>query len=218
MTTRLSGIQHRRARPDRPAQPDRRRLAAWIAALWGTGALWPMPAAAQDEASAESLAEGGQDQSAPPLQDAPVPRDPHVGPVTNLPLPRYVSLKTNEGNARRGPGLTHRIDWVFTRAGMPLKVTAEYEHWRRVEDRDGAGGWVHYSLLSGVRTVLVTRDMAEFRDQPEAAAPVLYQAEMDVIGKLVAASGDWARVVIEGEKGWARIADLWGVDPGEVFG
>ena len=39
------------------------------------------------------------------------------GAVTNLPLPRYVSLKTGEGNARRGPGSTHRIDWVFTRAG-----------------------------------------------------------------------------------------------------
>ena len=54
------------------------------------------------------------------------------------------------------PGLTHRVDWVFTRAGMPLKITAEYENWRRVEDFEGAGGWVHYSLLSGVRTVMVT--------------------------------------------------------------
>ena len=42
------------------------------------------------------------------------------GPVTNLPMPRYVSLKTSEGNVRRGPSLTHRIDWVFKRRGMPL--------------------------------------------------------------------------------------------------
>ena len=82
-------------------------------------------------------------------------RDPGKGPVTNLPLPRYVSLKGSEGNARRGPSLSHRIDWVFRHAGMPLRVVAEFGHWRRVEDKDGAGGWVHYALLSGVRTAIV---------------------------------------------------------------
>jgi SH3-like domain-containing protein len=144
------------------------------------------------------------------------PRNPNEGPVTHLPLPRYVSLKTGEGNARRGPGLTHRIDWVFTRAGMPLKVTAEFEHWRRVEDQDGAGGWVHYSLLSGVRAVLVTTDMAEFHDTPDASARVAYQAEMSVIGKLLECDLTWCRVSVDGEKGWALKSDLWGVDPDEV--
>ena len=43
------------------------------------------------------------------------------GPVTNLPLPRFVSMKANEGNVRRGPSLTHRIDWVYTRRDMPLE-------------------------------------------------------------------------------------------------
>ena len=35
------------------------------------------------------------------------------GPVTNLLMPRYVSLKATEANARRGPSLSHRIDWIF---------------------------------------------------------------------------------------------------------
>ena len=75
--------------------------------------------------------------------------EPGYGAVTNLPLPRFVSLKGTEGNARRGPSLTQRIDWVFTRRGMPLEITAEFENWRLVVDKDGAGGWVHYALLSG---------------------------------------------------------------------
>jgi len=66
---------------------------------------------------------------------------------------------------RRGPSLTHRIDWIFKRRGMPLQVTAEFGNWRRVRDRDGAGGWIHYSLLSGVRTVLVEKDMLALRLQ-----------------------------------------------------
>lgn len=142
---------------------------------------------------------------------------PGFGCVTNLPLPRYVSLKGSEGNARRGPGLTHRIDWVFTRSGMPLRITAEYEHWRRVEDAEGAGGWVHYSLLSGSRAVLVTTDMAEFRSKPELSADVVVQAELGVIGKIISCAGEWCRVALEGEKGWVQTSALWGVDPGEVI-
>jgi SH3-like domain-containing protein len=145
------------------------------------------------------------------------PHDPGKGAVTNLPIPRFVSLKGNEGNARRGPGLTHRIDWVFTREGMPLKITAEYEHWRRVEDADGAGGWVHYSLLSGVRTVLVEQDMAEAFSQPDAKSDVLYQSELGVVGKLLQCVPDWCRISVEGEKGWVSKDALWGVTPDEIF-
>ena len=144
-------------------------------------------------------------------------RDPNRGAVSNLPLPRYVTLKTSEGNARRGPGLTHRIDWVFTRAGMPLKITAEHGHWRRVEDAEGLGGWVHYSLLSGVRTVLVVQDLAEFHDSPEAGAAVSFKAERNVIGKLLECNRDWCRVSTDGDKGWILKTALWGVDPEEIL-
>ncbi len=144
-------------------------------------------------------------------------RDPTRGSVTNLPLPRYVSLKGNEGNARRGPGLTHRIDWVFTRSGMPLRITAEYEHWRRVEDADGAGGWVHYSLLSGVRSALVAVDVADFRDAPQDDAAVSFQAERTVVGWIQECVLDWCRMSVDGEKGWVRKSALWGVDAGEMI-
>ncbi|MFN7051486.1 MAG: SH3 domain-containing protein, partial [Gemmobacter sp.] len=72
----------------------------------------------------------GAAQTLPDGSTASLPA-PGEGAVTRLPLPRFVTLKTDEGNARRGPGLSHRIDWVFKRAGMPLRVTAEYENWRR---------------------------------------------------------------------------------------
>ncbi|EEW25606.1 protein of unknown function DUF1058 [Rhodobacter ferrooxidans] len=143
--------------------------------------------------------------------------DPNRGSVTNLPLPRYVTLKNGEGNARRGPGLTHRIDWVFTRVGMPLRITAEYEHWRRVEDAEGAGGWVHYSLLSGVRSVLVAQDMAGIHAWPAPDGEVIAQAELGVIAKLLECLPDWCRIAVDGEKGWVPKAALWGVDPGEVI-
>ena len=138
------------------------------------------------------------------------------GPVTNLPIPRYVSMKAAEGNVRRGPSLSHRIDWVFTRRDMPLRITAEHGHWRRVQDRDGQGGWVHYALLSGARTVLVERDMLTLHARPDRAAPVVAALEIGVIARLGKCEPGWCRVSAGGFRGWAETDALWGVQPGEI--
>ena len=163
-------------------------------------------------AKAAPKANPQRQMAGPPLP----PADTNRGAVTNLPLPRYVSLKTNEGNARRGPGLTHRIDWVFTRAGMPLRVTAEYENWRRIEDAEGAGGWVHYTMLSGSRSVIVTQDMVNVLETPDDAASVAFQAEAGVVGRVQECTADWCRIGVDGNRGWLRKSALWGVEPGEV--
>lgn len=138
------------------------------------------------------------------------------GPVTNLPIPRFVSMKASEGNVRRGPSLSHRIDWVFTRRDMPLRITAEHGHWRRVEDRDGQGGWVHYALLSGSRTVLIDQDMLTIHARPEPAAPVVAALEVGVIARLGKCEPEWCRVSAGGFRGWANTSSLWGVKPGEI--
>ncbi len=138
------------------------------------------------------------------------------GPVTNLPLPRYVSMKAAEGNVRRGPSLTHRIDWIYTRRDMPLQITAEHGHWRRVQDRDGAGGWVHYSLLSGVRTVIVEQDMLELHARPDPRAQVTAKLALGVIARLGACELDWCRLTAGGYRGWAPKSALWGVKNSEL--
>ncbi len=141
---------------------------------------------------------------------------PERGAVTNLPIPRYVSMKANEGNVRRGPSLTHRIDWVFKRRDMPVQITAEHGHWRRVQDRDGAGGWVHYALLSGVRTVLVEKDMLAVHARPDPGSPIKAAFELGVVARLGTCGPDWCQISAGGYRGWAAKEDLWGVAPDEI--
>ena len=138
------------------------------------------------------------------------------GPVTNLPIPRFVSLKADEGNARRGPSLSHRIDWVFTRRNMPLQITGEYGHWRRVRDRDGQGGWIHYSLLSGVRHVIIEGDMASLYLKPNPESSVNAYVEAGVVARLGTCSLDWCRISAHGSKGWVPKKLLWGIFPEEL--
>lgn len=169
------------------------------------------------QATVEDRPEEAADETVEPVPDSALDRvEAGRGPVTNLPLPRYVSLKAAEGNARRGPSLSHRIDWVFHHRDMPLMVTAEFGHWRRVEDRDGAGGWVHYSLISGVRTVVFTEDKAELHMKPDARSPVMAIAELGAIGRLGECNRDWCRISAGGEKGWIEKTRIWGVDRDET--
>lgn len=142
--------------------------------------------------------------------------EPSRGSVTNLPLPRFVSLKSSEGNVRRGPSLSHRIDWVFKRRDLPLQITAEYGHWRQVRDRDGAGGWVHYSLLSGTRTVLVEDDMLPLHVRPEEGTAISARLEAGVIARLGKCDATWCQLSAGGYKGWALKAGVWGVGADEV--
>ncbi|MEM7423155.1 MAG: SH3 domain-containing protein [Pseudomonadota bacterium] len=140
-----------------------------------------------------------------------------VGTVTKLPLPRYVSLRSNEINVRRGPGLDYRKDWVFRRSGWPVKVVEEYGDWRRIIDQDAAGGWVFHAMISGRRTVVITGDRVVFRDKPRATASATAEAEQGVVATLRACEEIWCELEADGYVGWVPKAVIWGVEPGEIF-
>src|SRR5579871_6461730 len=76
---------------------------------------------------------------------------------TGLPLPRFASLKSDHVNVRGGPDKDHDVAWIYTRPSLPVEITAEFENWRKIRDRDGSEGWVYHTLLSGKRTAYVAR-------------------------------------------------------------
>ncbi|MEM7545649.1 MAG: SH3 domain-containing protein [Pseudomonadota bacterium] len=140
-----------------------------------------------------------------------------AGPVTNLPLPRFVSLKSEKAFIRRGPGLTHRIDWVFVRRGMPLEVVAEHGHWRQVRDVDHATGWVHHALLRGARSAVVTVERGTLRREPRQSASASAMAEAGVIMRVRQCAREWCEVSKDEHRGWILKSEIWGAKPDEVF-
>ena len=140
-----------------------------------------------------------------------------VGPETNLPIPRFVSLKAGKANIRRGPGLTYRIDWIFLRRGMPLEVVAEHGHWRKVRDVDDAGGWVHHALLRGSRTAVVTAPRAAMRNMPGIDKDIVAIAESGVIIEVDRCGVNWCEVEKDDHEGWVQKDDIWGARPDETF-
>lgn len=137
---------------------------------------------------------------------------------SGLPVPRFVTLKNEETNARTGPGTRYPIQWVYHRAGMPVEIVEEYDLWRKIRDVEGTTGWVHKTMLDGKRNVIIRGKQARIiRRDPEAKAKPILKAEPMVSARLMECQPDWCRVQIEGRKGWLEKQYLWGVYPDEVF-
>jgi SH3-like domain-containing protein len=141
-----------------------------------------------------------------------------AGP-SGLPVPRYVSLKTDKVDVRKGPSLEHEVNWVFTRAGLPVEITAEFENWRRIRDAEGSEGWVFHSMLSGKRTALIApwakgRTFALY-ERPDPVAAVAAELQPGVLGAVKSCNGAWCRVAGQGFDGFIEQERLWGVYPNE---
>jgi SH3-like domain-containing protein len=157
----------------------------------------------------------------PPAVDAP----PQVI-GSGLPLPRYVSLKSDRVNLRSGPGTDYPTSWVYRRAGLPVEVIKEFEGWRQVRDADGVTGWVLQSLLSGRRTgiVLPWELKGQTVKPPQVALHVsdsersrtLALIEAGVIASVHSCDGRWCEVSVEKLRGYIEQKKLWGVYEREV--
>lgn len=155
-----------------------------------------------------------------------------VGPATaadtaggsGLPLPRFVSLKADRVNIRKGPGTDYPIAWVFEKAGLPVEVVREYGIWRQIRDSDGSQGWVLQNLLSGRRTAIVapwdrkpgTNGKPKSKPIPvhanaSASSTVTAYAEAGTLAGLIGCDTTWCQVSIADRRGYVEQIKLWGV-------
>lgn len=142
-----------------------------------------------------------------------------TGSVSGLPVPRFVSLKADKVKVRQGPSLDQDVRWIYTRAGLPMEITAEFENWRRIRDWEGSEGWVYHSLLSGRRTAVVVpslkNELVPLYDSPSAKAAVVAKLEAGVVGSLKTCNGSWCEFSGKGFEGWVKQDRLWGAYPNE---
>ncbi len=176
-----------------------------VASVAVAAGLW----AFQDSATA-----GGEAEAAAKTQTSPN----NLGP-SGLPVPRFVSLKRDKVNVRRGPSTSHKVSWVFTSKGYPVEIIAESDHWRRVRDSEGEEGWVYHSLLSGWRTGVVSpwrqgSQIALLAD-PTVNASTVAKLESGVLSRIERCTGQWCNIQVNKFSGWVKQDTLWGVYPGE---
>jgi SH3-like domain-containing protein len=141
---------------------------------------------------------------------------PGMAPPTGLPVPRFVSLRSAEVNVRTGPGTRYPVEWVFVKRDIPVEITAEFDTWRRIRDWEGTEGWVHQSMLSGKRAMVVTGEVRTLRRAAGDTGSALARVEPGVAGRLLRCEASWCEVNVGGYKGWLQRSEFWGAYPNET--
>lgn len=144
---------------------------------------------------------------------------PRLGPDSQLPVPRFESLASPKVHGRRGPGMDHRIDWVYHTAGLPVQVLEESDSWRRVRDPSGDRAWVRADRLSPNRTVYVSTTISPglaLRSAPRPESRMVAYLAKGVVARLSACVGGWRKLTVEtpsgAQTGWADKSGLWAGD------
>ena len=141
-----------------------------------------------------------------------------IGKETGLEIPRYVSLKSNDANIRVGPSKNYPIVIKYIKKNYPLKILEEYQEWRKIEDYKKNIGWIHKSLISGIRTGLVL-------SKENKNIELLNTLDGNVIGEigkgniihLEKCKIDWCLVSSGNFKGWMNKKYIWGVKEKEII-
>ena len=126
-------------------------------------------------------------------------------------VPYWASIRASEVNMRVGPAESYRIDWVYKRKGLPMKVVRRQEGWRLVEDPDGSSGWILARFLSRDRSAIVIGDGdAEMLAEGRQGAPLRWRLSPGVTGRLGDCDTGWCKLDVDGRNGFVRESRLWG--------
>jgi SH3-like domain-containing protein len=148
---------------------------------------------------------------------------------SGLPVPRWVTTRSNPINVRLGPGTKYGIAWVYLKSGMPVEIIQEFDIWRKIRDVDGSEGWLQQNLLQGKRAAIVK--------PADGANVALYSSADENSGvrawlvpkfrvDLRECDGTWCRATAtvrptsggaHNYDGFVRQDALWGVYTGETF-
>lgn len=131
--------------------------------------------------------------------------------------PYWASIVPGQARTRSGPGRNFPAVWMYQRRGLPVKVVATFPAWRKIEDPDGAQGWMQANMLTDERSGMVKGEVRPMRARPDAGAPIVWRAAPGVVGKLRRCEGGWCDFDVAGRRGWIEASALWGVEPGESF-
>ena len=141
-----------------------------------------------------------------------------IGKETGLEIPRYISLKSNDANIRVGPSKNYPIEIKYIKKNYPLKILEEYEDWRKVEDFKKNIGWIHKSLISGIRTgIVLSNDNKKIKLLNTLDGNVIGEIGNGNIVFLEKCKIDWCLVSIGDFEGWMDKKYIWGVKEKEII-
>ena len=122
----------------------------------------------------------------------------------------FLSLKKNKVNVRYGPSFESPIKYVYKKIHLRIKQIDKKDNWRRIIDFKNNSGWIHWSQLKKVNSIISLEDKILFKNNSNFSKPIAKIKK----GRLLIVKncdGDWCKIKTEKFKGWIKIDNVWGL-------
>ena len=121
----------------------------------------------------------------------------------------FLSLKKSKVNVRYGPSFESPIKFVYKKINLPIKQIDKKENWRRIIDLKNNSGWIHWSQLKPINSIIPLEDKILFKNPTTFSQPLakIQKGRVLVIQKC---NLNWCKVKSQKFKGWVKINNIWG--------
>ena len=122
----------------------------------------------------------------------------------------FLSLKKNKVNVRYGPSFESPIKYVYNKINLPIKQIDKKENWRRIIDSKNNSGWIHWSQLKKINSIIILEDKILFKNSSNFSKPLakIKEGRLLIVQKC---EGEWCKVKTKKIKGWIKVDNVWGL-------
>jgi len=121
----------------------------------------------------------------------------------------FLSLKKNKVNVRYGPSFNSPVKFVYKKINLPIKQIDKKENWRRIIDLKNNSGWIHWSQLKPVNSVISLNEKILFKKPSNFSKPLakIQAGRVLVLQKCI---DGWCKIKSDNFKGWIKTDNIWG--------
>ena len=122
----------------------------------------------------------------------------------------FLSLKKDKVNVRYGPSFDSEVKYVYKKINLPIKQIDKKENWRRIIDLKNNSGWIHWSQLKTVNSIVTTRDKILFKRPSFFSKPIanVKKGRLLIIKKC---EKKWCKITSNNFEGWIETDHIWGL-------
>ena len=121
----------------------------------------------------------------------------------------YLMLKNSKVNVRMGPGLDYPVKFIYKKKYLPVKVIDRKDNFRKVIDHKKNSGWIHWSQLKKVNSLIVLSDRILFK-KPTINSKPLANVKSGKLFLLEKCKKNWCKVSSQNISGWISTDNVWG--------
>ena len=121
----------------------------------------------------------------------------------------FLSLKKDKVNVRYGPSFNSPVKFVYKKINLPIKQIDKKENWRRIIDLKNNSGWIHWSQLKPINSVIGLNEKILFRKPSNFSKPLakIQAGRVMVLQKCI---DGWCKIKSDNFKGWIKTDNIWG--------